>query len=95
MVRYSLLCWYFLAVHVLAAATGLQPLQYALFISGPEGGFDTSGTIPAVELAEEEIFNDPSILEGYSLTHTPIKDTQVHCLITIKPSSYDHNTHAV
>lgn len=84
MTRTSLLCcsWYCLAVQVLAGVQPLRDIRYALFTSGPEGDFDSSGAIPAIELAEEEIFNDPSILVGYSLTHTPIKDTQVRPIIT-------------
>ena len=81
MANYSLLLLPFLAIYFLQAAMTrgeeVQDIYYALFTSGPEGGFDTSGTIPAMELAEEEILKDPSILGGYSLTHTPIKDTQV------------------
>ena len=53
-------------------------LHYALFTSGPyEGGFDSSGVIPAIELAEDEIFKDPFTLKGFRLTHTPVQDTMV------------------
>ena len=65
---------------VVAAITGVHPqreLRYALFTSGPEGAFDSSGSVPAIELAEEEILRDPSVLSGYVLNHTQIEDTLV------------------
>ena len=52
-------------------------LRYALFTAGPAGGFDSSGAVPAIELAEEMINADSSILPGYSLTHTTVHDTMV------------------
>ena len=53
-------------------------LHYALFTSGPyEVGFDSLGVIPAIELAEEEIFKYPFTLEGLRLTHIPVQDTMV------------------
>ncbi len=54
-----------------------KELRYALFTSGPTGGFDSSGAVPAIELAEELINADNSILPGYNLTHTPVVDTMV------------------
>ena len=71
---------YSLYLTILAATTGVQPfrdIHYALFTSGPEGDFDSSGAIPAMELAEEEIFKDPSVLEGFRFTHIPVEDTLV------------------
>ncbi len=59
-----------------------QELRYALFTSGPTGSFDSSGAVPAIELAEELINADSSILPGYDLTHTPVVDTEVRfCII--------------
>ncbi len=54
-----------------------EELRYALFTSGPTGSFDSSGAVPAIELAEEMINADNSILSGYNLTHTPVVDTMV------------------
>ena len=55
-----------------------QQLRYALLTAGPlTGGFDSSGAVPAIELAEEIINADRSILPGYNLTHTPVLDTLV------------------
>ncbi|XP_064390840.1 gamma-aminobutyric acid type B receptor subunit 2-like [Halichondria panicea] len=63
-----------------------QELKYALFTSGPTGGFDSSGAVPAIELAEELINADSSILPGYNLTHTPVVDTM--CDRTVSLNEY-------
>ena len=55
-----------------------QELRYALFTAGPSGRFDSSGVVPAIELAEEMINADSYILPGYNLTHTTVYDTKVH-----------------
>ena len=57
-----------------------QELRYALFTSGPTFGFDSSEAIPAIELAEEMINANNSILPGYNLTHTPVVDTMVRSI---------------
>ena len=60
-----------------------QQLRYALFTAGPlTGGFDSSGAVPAIELAEEMINADSSILPGYSLTHTGVYNTMVSNKVT-------------
>ena len=57
--------------------TNSQPieLKYALFTSSV--GFDSSGAVPAIELAEEMVNNNGSILPGYKLVHTEVRDTLV------------------
>ena len=63
---------------LLFGAVHCQELRYALFTAGPAGGFDSSGAVPAIELAEEMINADSSILPGYNLTHaSTIYDTMV------------------
>ncbi len=57
-----------------------QELRYALFTSSP----NELGAVPAIELAEELINADSSILPGYNLTHTgtPAVDTMVrNCMV--------------
>ena len=54
-----------------------QELKYALFTSGPMGGFDSSGAVPAIEIAEELINLSDSVLPGYNLSHTTVVDTMV------------------
>ena len=62
---------------LLLNSLGSHQLEYALFTAGPTGGFDSSGAVPAIELAEEMINADSSILPGYNLTHTTVYDTMV------------------
>ena len=66
-----------IAAAVISVTLPQRQLRYALFTSGPGGAFDSSGAIPAVELAEKEIMMDPSILPGYSFQHTAVQDTLV------------------
>ena len=54
-----------------------RQLRYALFTSGPGSVFDSSGSIPAIELAEEEILKQPALLKGYALNHVQIAETMV------------------
>lgn len=64
------------AVHTQTPPTA-QQLRYALFISGPDGEFDASGSVPAIELAEEYILKNTSVLDGYELRHSTVQDTLV------------------
>ena len=58
-----------------------KPLLYAFFTASRSE--NVSGSIAAaVELAEQEILKEPSILEGYILRHTSIEDTLVSLLLT-------------
>ena len=58
-------------------AQPLKKLSYALFTSSVESPYASSRAVPAIELAEEEILRDQTILEGYILTHTSVEDTLV------------------
>ena len=53
-------------------------LKYAIFFTSE--GFDSTGAIPAIELAEEMVNKNSSILPGYTLTHTEVRDTKVGLL---------------
>ena len=58
-----------------AGGNGTCPLYIALMVSFG-GGFVSSGVIPGVQLAINQINSDPSILPGYTLHYT-LLDTQV------------------
>ncbi len=49
-------------------------LNYALLTATE--GFDSSGAVPAIELAEQMVNSNDSILPGYTLAHIGIKDTK-------------------
>ena len=50
---------------------------YFAYLSSFSGGFDSSGSVPAVELALRQIALNNSILPGYVLDYTRVRDTQV------------------
>ena len=58
------------------------PLYVALMLS-LGGDVDSSGAIPGIQLALNQINSDPSILPGYSLHYT-LTDTRVRFLVLSK-----------
>lgn len=75
------LLWLLFLVHC-AWSQNLTQLHYALFTAGGgTGGFSSSCVELAVELAEETINGNSTLLSNYSLSHTRVKNTQVskHC----------------
>ena len=58
---------------------GTCPLFFGL-LSSLGGIYKTSGCIPAVQMALDEINKDPFLLPGYSLHYT-FKDSQVCCIV--------------
>ena len=49
-----------------------------------ESGFNSSGAVPAVELAVEHVNNNTSILAGYKLVSTPVMDSEVSYYSTVE-----------
>ena len=64
----SLLLW-----HAVAAQT---PLYFSLILSFGRYGFNSSGTIPAMEIALERV-DEMQILPGYKLENSPVRDSEV------------------
>ena len=52
-------------------------LTFMLVTSFGQFGFNSSGIIPAADLALEDINNDSSILQGYKLMYDKVRDSQV------------------
>ena len=52
------------------------PLRF-MFLTAFTGDFNSSGTVPAIEIALERINQDPSILPGYQLQTVPVRDSEV------------------
>ena len=48
-----------------------------LIISYGEFGFNSSGGLPAAEMALEAINDDPDMLPGYNLVYDRVRDSQV------------------
>lgn len=68
----------FVLIFVLRAlAAGQSNLTFMLITSFGQFGFNSSGAIPAADIALEGINNDPNILEGYKLVYDKVRDSQV------------------
>ena len=60
-------------------------LNFMLVVSFGQSGFNSSGVIPAADIALEDINNDPNVLPGYNLTYDRVRDSQVSSIIMISP----------
>ena len=65
-----------LQVVLFVGAGQCTELRYGLF-TGNSGSIDSAGVITAIELAEEMINANSSILPGYNITHVQEYDTKV------------------
>ena len=52
-------------------------LNIMLVVSFGQSGFNSSGVIPAADIALEDINKDPDLLPGYHLTYDRVRDSQV------------------
>ena len=52
-------------------------LNIMLVVSFGQSGFNSSGVIPAADIALEDINKDPDVLPGYNLTYDRVRDSQV------------------
>ena len=52
-------------------------LTIMLIISYGQFGFNSSGGLPAAEMALEDINNKPDLLPGYNLVYDSVRDSQV------------------
>ena len=58
-------------------------LTFMLITSFGQFGFNSSGGLPAAEMALEDINNNPDVLPGYNLVYDSIRDSQVRELPSI------------
>lgn len=56
-----------------------KTIYFGHITSFGEHGFNSSGAVPAVELAVEHINNNSHILAGYTLASTPVMNSGVSC----------------
>ena len=54
----------------------VEPLNILFVVSFGQSGFNSSGVIPAADIALEDI-NNAGILPGYRLTYDRVRDSQV------------------
>ena len=65
-----------------AETEAVHDINILFVVSFGQFGYNSSGVIPAADIALEDINNDPDILPGYKLTYDRVRDSQV--------SQYDH-----
>ena len=53
-------------------------LTFMLVTSYGQYGFNSSGAVPAADMALEDINRDPDILMGYNLMYDKVRDSMVH-----------------
>ena len=63
--------------------TAQTSLYFSLILSFGEYGFNSSGTIPAMEIALERV-DEMQILPGYKLENSPVRDSEVSEILTSK-----------
>ena len=65
-----------------AETEAVHDINILLVVSFGQFGYNSSGVIPAADIALEDINKDPDILPGYKLTYDRVRDSQV--------SQYEH-----
>ena len=59
-----------------SAGSDLKPVYFSLIVSRGEKGYNSSGVVPAIDLALETV-QRRQLLPGYNLTYDKIKNSQV------------------
>ena len=75
-------CWILVAsvfFHAAARAAAKTPLNltFVLVTSYGRHGFNSSGTLPAADIALERINNRPDLLPGYNLVYDTVRNSEV------------------
>ena len=60
-----------------AKVEAVHDLNLLFIVSFGQSGFNSSGVIPAADIALEDINNDPNLLPGYNLTYDRVRDSEV------------------
>ena len=66
-----------------SAASQLHNLTFMLITSYGQYGYNSSGALPAADMALEDINSDPDILPGYNLMYDKVRDSMVSLQIII------------
>lgn len=64
------------------AASQPHNLTFMMIASFGQHGFNSSGALPAVNMALEDINSDPDILPGYNLMYDKVRDSMVSHVAT-------------
>ena len=66
-----------LSVSGCALGKPVHNLTFMFVTSFGQSGFNSSGVVPAADIALEDINNHPDVLHGYHLTYDKVRDSQV------------------
>ena len=66
-------------ISALGVSVASQPhnLTFMMIASYGQYGFNSSGSLPAIDMALEDINSDPDILLGYNLMYDKVRDSMV------------------
>jgi hypothetical protein len=70
------------ALRAVAVASQAHTLTFMMIVSYGQHGFNSSGALPAVDMALEDINSDPDVLSGYNLMYDKVRDSMVS---SVKP----------
>ena len=71
---------FLLSVALVAAETERTPLRIQVLVPKENPSYSAEGTLPAMQLAADDVNSNPSYLSGYNLTLI-VSDTQVRMAI--------------
>ena len=66
-----------LSYRLLVSAADNKNLTFMLVTSWGGFGYNSSGTLPAAEIALKDINNRPDLLPGYNLVYDRVRDSEV------------------
>ena len=69
--------WFLLSLIAVGGLAQHTDLTFMLMTSFGQYGFNSSGLIPAADMALEDINRNPRVLPGYNLTYDTLKDSEV------------------
>ena len=71
----------YLTAHGKCSESTPHNLTFMFITSFGQFGFNSSGALPAADIALEDINRDPNTLPGYSLLYDEVRDSQVLLVI--------------
>ena len=74
------LCTFLLSIQLstMTVSAQKQDLNIMLIVSFGQSGFNSSGVVPAADIALEDINRTPDLLPGYTLKYDRVRDSQVY-----------------
>ena len=66
-----------IAVFPLKIDSAVHDLNFMLIVSFGQSGFNSSGVIPAADMALEDINRNPDVLPNYNLKYDRVRDSEV------------------